>query len=100
MKTAALLVALAMGADLVTFALVVPLVGIEAELNPIMAEGYARFGIVMVALLKGTATLAIVLLVARVSRPGLRWGATALGMSLGLLGAFGNVSTWLIVART
>ena len=53
------LVAGAMAADLLTFALVVPLVGIGAESNPIMAAGYAQFGLVMVILLKAACTVGL-----------------------------------------
>ena len=46
------IVSAAMLADLLTFALVVPLVTIEAEMNPIMHQGYEAFGLPFVAALK------------------------------------------------
>jgi hypothetical protein len=89
------LVAAAMAADLVTFALVVPLVGIGSESNPAMAAAYLRFGLVVVALLKVVCTVAILLLVARVRRPDLRRLAAGLGVAIAAVGVAGNVGAWL-----
>jgi hypothetical protein len=89
-----LLVVAAMLADLLTFALVVPLVGIGAELNPVMASGYAQHGLLVVAALKLAALAAIVLLVARVGRPRLRVLAASIGIVVGVTGAAGNVTAW------
>jgi hypothetical protein len=89
------LVAAAMTADLLTFWLVVPLVGIGAEQNPIMAEGYARFGMLAVAVLKFAALLAILLLVVRIRDRRRRWVAASIGIFIGMFGAFGNTAAWL-----
>lgn len=96
MNLAIALIAAAMAADLLTFALVVPIVGIGAELNPIMRDGYAQIGLIFVALLKGAATFVIILLVARTSPGPKRWLATSLGVFFGLLGFFGNTTAWLV----
>lgn len=84
-----ILITLAMGADLLTFALVVPLVGIGAELNPIMARAYLVAGVAMVGLLKIACTIAILLLVARIRRS--RRLAIGLASGMGLLGTAGNL---------
>ena len=86
-----LAVSLVMAADLATFALIVPLVGIGAESNGIMARGYLELGIYGVAALKVACTMAILLLVAR-CRPGLRLPAAGLGFAVGLVGVVGNVA--------
>ena len=86
-----LAVSLVMAADLATFALIVPLVGIGAESNGIMARGYLELGIYGVAALKVACTVAILLLVAR-CRPGLRLPAAGLGFAVGLVGVVGNVA--------
>jgi len=91
-----LLVVTAMASDLVTFALVVPLVGGEAEMNPIMRNGYATFGVMVVALLKATCTLAIVLLVLR-CRPGpKRWLSAGVGIFIGVVGVIGNTTAFIM----
>ena len=86
------LVALAMGADLVTFALIVPLVGGDAESNPIMRRAFMEYGLVAVALLKFACTVAVLLLIARVRRH--RWIAATVGVGFGLFGAAGNIAAW------
>ena len=88
------LVAAAMLADLATFALVVPIVGIGAEQNPVMAQGYSLGGIAIVAALKLAALAAIVLLVARVRRPRLRVLAASIAIVVGVTGAASNVTAW------
>jgi hypothetical protein len=85
-------VGLAMAADLLTFALVVPLVGIGAEVNPIMARAYMQFGLAMVIVLKAVCTAALLLLVARTRRR----LPVVLGMGMGLLGTAGNVTAWAL----
>ena len=90
------LVAGAMAADLLTFALVVPLVGIGAESNPIMAAGYAQFGLVMVVLLKAACTVGLMAAVLLV-KGRLRVLTAVFAMSFGLLGVLGNVTAWLRV---
>ena len=89
------LVALAMLADLITFAAVIEVVGIGAELNPVMAQGYSLGGIVIVAALKLAALAAIVLLVARVRRPRLRVLAAGIAIVVGVTGAASNVTAWM-----
>ena len=89
------LVAGAMAADLLTFALVVPLVGIGAESNPIMAAGYAQFGLVMVALLKAACTVGLMAAVLLVRKGRLRVLTAVFAMSFGLLGVLGNVTAWV-----
>ena len=86
------IVVMAMAADLVTFALAVPVVGIQNEMNPIMRAGYVQYGIAVVALLKVTCTIAIVAAAASVSRPRLRRFAAAFGASVGFLGVYGNLT--------
>jgi hypothetical protein len=90
-----LLVAAAMLADLLTFAAVIETVGIGAELNPVMASGYAQGGIAIVAALKLAALAAIVLLVGRVQRPRLRHLAAGIAIVVGVTGAASNVTAWL-----
>jgi len=93
------LVALAMLADLATFWAVVPLVGIGAELNPVMAQGYSLGGILVVAALKLAGLAAIVLIVARVRRPRLRYLAAAIAIVVGVTGAASNVGAWVATPR-
>jgi hypothetical protein len=88
------LVALAMLADLITFAAVIETVGIGAELNPVMAAGYSQAGILAVAALKLAALAAIVLLVARVRTRRLRVLAAGIAIVVGLTGAASNVNAW------
>jgi hypothetical protein len=89
------LVVAAMAADLITFSLVVPLVTIEAEMNPIMHLGYEVFGVSFVAALKVACTIAIIGLVLRV-RPGLRRSfAASVGVFIGLVGVYGNTTAWM-----
>lgn len=97
MKPAVTIISAAMIADLVTFALVVPLVGIGAELNPIMREGYARIGLLFVGALKFGSLAVILLLVSRTEPGPHRWLAVALGAFIGLVGAFGNTTAWISV---
>lgn len=89
------LVSAAMLADLASFALIVPVVGIGAESNGIMARNYAEIGILGVAALKVVCTITILLLVARCSRPDFRRIAAGLGMTLGLVGLAGNLTALL-----
>jgi hypothetical protein len=89
------LVAGAMAADLLTFALVVPLVGIGAEMNPVMASAYAQFGLVMVALFKAACTVAIMAAVLMVRKPRLRALTAVFAISFGLLGTLGNITAYL-----
>jgi hypothetical protein len=86
-------VALAMTADLVSFALIVPLVGIGAESNGLLARGYLEFGILGVALFKVAATGLILALVLRARRN--RLAAAALGTAIGLVGLAGNLAAVL-----
>jgi hypothetical protein len=84
-----------MGLDLLTFALVYGS-GDYWEANPVMAAGLARYGLVVVALLKIALTVAISLLVLRANRyTELRWWTAAFGAAFGMLGTFGNVKAWL-----
>jgi hypothetical protein len=86
------LVALAMGADFVTFALVVPLVGIGAESNPVMVRAYIEFGLGVVAALKLASLAVVLLLVARCWRTDFRFVAAGIGITAGLLGATSNLA--------
>ena len=95
MKPVVGFVSAAMVADLLTFALVVPLVTIEAELNPIMHRGYEMFGLLFVILLKVSCTIAIVALVARTDPGPKRSLAAFLGIFIGLVGVFGNTTAWM-----
>ena len=79
-------------ADLASFALIVPIVGIGAESNGLMARTYIEFGIFGVAALKVAATCLILTLLVRVRRPDLRKVAALVGISLGLVGFVGNLS--------
>jgi hypothetical protein len=89
----------AMFADLITFTLFVPLVGIQAELNPIMALGYSIYGLGVVFLLKLVVTITIILLVARVERVHFKTFAACLGIAFGLLGTLGNVTAAIVSGR-
>lgn len=94
MKTMLALVALAMGADLLSFALVVPSVGIGAESNPVMVRAYVQAGLIAVVVLKALCTFAIVLLVLR-AQGRLRRFAASLGVGAGLLGTAANVAAFV-----
>ena len=86
-------VALVMAADLASFALIVPLVGIGAESNGLMARGYIELGIYGVAALKLACTVAILLLVYRARRN--RALAAGLGILIGAVGVAGNLGALL-----
>lgn len=88
------LVVAAMLADLVTFGLAVPAVGITAEQNPLMAAAYGSAGILAVAALKLAATVAIVAALRRIHRPPLRRLTAVFAASVGLLGVLGNLTAW------
>ena len=90
------LVVAAMASDLLTFSLAVPHVGIAAEMNPIMAAGYAHIGMVAVVLLKTACTVAICLALLRVTRKPLRRLTALFAVSVGLLGTLGNLVTWSV----
>ena len=87
-----LLVIAAMAADLVTFAAAVPLVGIGAEQNPIMAAAYIAGGLAIVVLLKALCTVAILAALARIRRRPLRRLTAVFASSVALLGVLGNVT--------
>lgn len=89
------LVALAMGADLITFALIVPIVGIGVESNAVMARAYVEFGLTAVAALKLASLVAVLLLVARCQRPGYRHVAAGIGIAIGAFGVVGNLAAAL-----
>ncbi len=90
-----LLVAACMGLDLLTFALVVPHVGIGAESNPLMAQAYIRFGLIAVGVLKIAFTVVILYGVGLVKVDSrLRFATAMFGASIGLLGAAGNIIAW------
>ena len=90
-----LLVAACMALDLLTFALVVPHVGIEAEYNPLMAQAYIRFGLIAVGILKIAFTVMILYAVRMVKVDSrLRFATAVLGASIGLIGAVGNMVAW------
>jgi hypothetical protein len=82
-----------MAADLVTFALAVPSVGIAAEANPVMAAAYA-FGLWPVAALKAACAAAIVLLCLRVHDVPRRRLAAVTGAGIAAVGVVGNVTSW------
>jgi len=88
------LVCIAMMLDLLTFSLAIGEVGIAAEMNPVMARAYASFGLEMVVLLKLVVTVAIVILVFRVSQLRLRMLTAIFAASIALLGVLGNLVTW------
>jgi len=90
------LIVAAMAADLLTFALAVPAVGIEWEMNPIMAHGYAEIGLTFVVLLKMACTIVLCLLLMRVHKRKMRLLAFAVAISIPLLGVFGNVTSWML----
>jgi hypothetical protein len=95
----ALAVTAAMAADLVTFALAVPAVGIAAEMNPVMAAAYSAWGILPVAILKIAALAAIVAGLAMITPGPRRRFAAGIGIAVGQLGVFGNTTAWLEVTR-
>jgi hypothetical protein len=90
------LVVAAMASDLLTFALVVPHVGIAAEMNPIMAQGYVTAGLVAVVALKVACTVAICLALLRIPRKPLRRLTALFAASIGLLGTLGNLVAWSV----
>jgi hypothetical protein len=84
------LVIAAMGADLVTFSVIYP--GHGQEMNPIMNIGYAEYGLPMVIALKVLFTITILLLVTRCKTPWRRVVAGSIGVAIGLIGVFGNLT--------
>ena len=88
------LVCIAMMLDLLTFSLAIGDVGIASEMNPVMAQAYASFGLAMVTLLKFVVTVTILLLVLRVKHPRLRLLTVIFASSIALLGVLGNLVTW------
>ena len=88
------LVCIAMMLDLITFSLAIGDVGIASEMNPVMAQAYASFGLAMVTLLKFVVTVTILLLVLRVKHPRLRLLTVIFAASIALLGVLGNLVTW------
>lgn len=91
-----LLVVASMAADLLTFSLAVPKVGIAAEMNPVMAQAYISMGLVSVILLKAACTVAICLALLRITRRPLRRLTALFAISVGLLGTLGNLVTWSV----
>lgn len=81
----------AMASDLLTFAIGVERVGIEAEANPLMSAGYQLAGPLMVAAIKAMGTLVIVALLFRVHRRPMQWLAVAVGVSITLAGTTANI---------
>ena len=88
------MVVCAMLADLLTFALVVPVVGIANELNPVMRLGYEQYGLSIVVALKLLCLLVMLLLIMRVRRRRPKILAASIGAAIGLIGAISNVSAW------
>jgi hypothetical protein len=88
------LIVAAMAADLLTFALAVPDVGIEYEMNPIMAHGYTEIGLIFVIAVKMAATIALCLLITRVHRRRMKILAFAMAISIPLIGVAGNLTSW------
>jgi hypothetical protein len=86
-----ILVGVAMAADLITFAIAIPIVGIHLEANPLMREAYVSYGLPMVMLIKAAATIAAILIIARVRRPRMRTLAVLICLAVPLLGATTNV---------
>jgi hypothetical protein len=89
------LVVLAMGADLVTFTLIVPLVGIGVESNGLMARAYIEFGLGVVAALKLASMAVVLLLVARCWRINFRLVAAGVGIAFGVLGTASNLAAFV-----
>jgi hypothetical protein len=85
-------VAVSMSLDLLSFSLIVPLVGIGAESNPVMVRMYLTAGILGVALLKVLTTAVILGILLRIRVPSARRLAAGLGITLGLIGFVGNLS--------
>ena len=96
MRPIVLLVVAAMSLDLVTFVIGVGRVGIAAELNPVMARGYAEFGLWVVIVFKIAASVAILAAMLRVRRPHLRVLTTVFAASIPLLVVLGNVTTTVL----
>lgn len=86
-------VAVAMALDLLSFSLIVPIVGIGAESNSLLVRGYLDFGILGVAAFKIAATCLILALVLRARKH--RLAAAGLGTAIGLVGFVGNVAALL-----
>lgn len=88
-------VAAAMIGDLVTFAWVMPLVGLQAESNPLMVRTYLELGMVGVAILKFAALVVILSILSRVKVPSMRRLAAGIGVTIGLFGFVGNLTALL-----
>jgi len=88
----AVVVLAAFALDLGTFALIVPLVGIGAESVPTMAGAFLAYGIAGVAVLKGTAALAEVLLLQRIAPGSRRRVAGVIAVGIPVVGVAGNLA--------
>jgi hypothetical protein len=88
-----LAVATAQLSDLMTFARMIAVAGVHAELNPLVAHGAQTLGIAILVAVKAALTVLIAsvfVVVARYHRRIAAVVATA-GMAAGLIGAFSNV---------
>ena len=85
-------IAAAWGADFLTFALVVPIVGIGAESNPVMVRAYLVFGLLAVLALKLACLVVVLSLATRIRR--WRPGLVFVGI-VPVIGAVGNVAALL-----
>ena len=88
-------VAVAQASDLITFAWIMPIVGLQAESNGYAVRLYAAFGLAGIVALKFAATVVILGLLLRVRRPDLRRVAAGLGIAIGLVGFVGNLGALL-----
>lgn len=80
--------------DLLTFALVLPQVGIGAESNPFMAGLYGILGLFGVVLMKAALIAYLILILPRLRILG--GVAIALTGGIGLLGTMTNLLSWWI----
>jgi hypothetical protein len=86
--------------DFATFTIMVGHHGIAAEMNPLVAAGFAAFGMPMLVLMKGALTLLLASIVVILDRgqPSPRgrvaWAAVVccLGVAAGLLGGLSNIN--------
>lgn len=88
------LLAAIMVADFITFVLIVPFVGINTELNPIMRIAYT-YNPLFVGLLKFVAFMAILVLANRVEGPKKKYALT-IACAITAIGVLGNVSSYLV----
>jgi hypothetical protein len=90
-----IILAALMAADFITFLFIVPMVGISAELNPVMRYAYG-YSAVLVGVLK-LAALALILILANRLKGNRKRVALIIACSITVVGVLGNVSSFMVI---